>query len=133
MTRLLKAYCKKYDNHFKIDIGEKSYDEVIAIYKRQTSFHCNAGNHVELSSPLNYWTIEKEVVEKVIPTNEEKLMELKKNYSEVYQNKDLSEFYEVSGFSAGCCICRNKATKKKAYFDFTHIGNERYYYKIGDE
>lgn len=130
MTRLLKAYCKKCDNHFSIDIGDKSYDEAIAIYKRQNSFHCNAGNHVELSSPLNYWTIEKDVIEKVIPTNEELIEKLKKDYSEVYQNKDLSEFYEVTGFSAGCCICKNKRTGEKAYFDFTTIGNERYYYGI---
>ena len=130
MARLLKAYCKKCDNHFSIDMGDHTYDEVIAIYKRQTSFHCNAGNHVELSSPLNYWTIEKEVVEKVIPTDEEKLAELKKNYSEIYQNHELSTVYAVAGFSAGCCICKHKTTGEKAYFDFTTIGNERYYYKI---
>jgi hypothetical protein len=132
MTEVIKVYCKKCCENFSLITNGKTKEQIIEVLSKQKSFHCDAGNHMELSSPMNYWVL-GEIINTEVPTDKEKLNKLKSEYKEVYRNKDLETKYKVSGFSMGCCICTDKETGKKAYFDFTHIGNERYYYKIGDE
>jgi hypothetical protein len=131
MTAVIEVYCKKCNENFSLITNGKTKEEITEILKKQTSFECTAGNHVELSSPLNYWVL-GEITEKEVPTDKEKLQELKNSYSEVYTTSELQEKYKVTGFSYGTCICENKTNGKKSYFDFTRIGNERYYFKISE-
>jgi len=129
---LLKVECKKCGESFKLDIGTHTKEETIEMLKNRDTFEC-PGHHVELSSPVNYW-IFGDVVPGNAPSEKEFLKKLKAEYPEVYKNKDLEKKYTVSGFSMGCCICRDKTTGKKAYFDFENSpAGTRFYYKIGDE
>ena len=131
MTLVIGVYCKKCNENFSLITNGKTKEEITENLKKQTGFHCDAGNHVELSSPLNYWVL-GEITDKEVLSDSEKLQELKNAYTEVYTTSELQEKYKVSGFSCGSCICINKSTGKKAYFDFTRIGNERYYYKLSE-
>jgi hypothetical protein len=132
MTKVIGVYCKKCNENFSLITGEKTKEQIIDVLKKQTSFHCDAGKHVELSSPLNFWVL-GEITDKEVLSDSEKLQELKNAYPEVYTTSELQEIYNVSGFSCGSCICEHKNTGKKAYFDFTRIGDERFYFKIGGD
>lgn len=130
---LLNVECKKCGEQFKIDIKDQSIEQTKERLSRMEHFSFCPGNHIELSSPVNYLIL-KDIVPGNAPTEQEFIEKLKSEYKEVYENKELSVNYEVSGFSCGCCICRNKITGKKAYFDFKHSpAGKRFYYKIGDE
>jgi hypothetical protein len=131
MTEIIEVYCKKCNENFSLITKGKTVEQITELLQKQNGFECTAGNHVELDSPLNYWVLGK-IIDKEVPSDLEKLQYLKKSYPEVYTTSELQEKYKVSGFSMGCCICENKTTGKKAYFDFTRIGNDRFYYKLSE-
>jgi hypothetical protein len=128
---LVQVHCKKCGEDFKLDIGDKPLSEVIESFRKETGFHCDPGNHVELSSRLNYWVF-GELSEGSAPDPADQLKKLMETRKEVFSNEEFQKqiLYEVTGFSMGCCICRDKKTRETVYFDFTHIGNVRYYYRI---
>lgn len=131
MTAVIEVYCKKCNENFTLITKGKNREQIEEILQKQNGFECTAGNHVELDNPMNYWVLGK-IIDKEVPLDLEKLQDLKNSYSEVYSTSELQEKYKVSGFSFGTCICENKSNGKKAYFDFTRIGNDRFYYKLSE-
>ena len=55
---LLNVYCEKCGENFKIDIGDRTREETIDMLSKRETFEC-PGNHVESSSPVNYWRFGK--------------------------------------------------------------------------
>jgi hypothetical protein len=62
MPRTVKATCRKCGETFTLNIGENTLDEAIQLLKQKQGFECTAGHHVELGSPLDYWTIHPETL-----------------------------------------------------------------------
>lgn len=130
---LLNVTCKKCGESFKLDIGDKTKKETLESLRKQETFSFCPGNHIEISSPINYLLI-GDIVPGNAPSEKDFIENLRSQYSEIYENKEIEKNYEVSGFSFGCCICKNRSTGKKAYFDFKHSPKGvRYYYKIGED
>lgn len=128
---LLNMECKKCGTKFKLDIENYSKEEYTEKLKKMDFFSFCPGNHIELSSPINYLII-GDVESGSAPAIDDQIKELKKQYKEVFSDDEFraQKRYTVQGFSMGCCICDDKQTKERAYFDFKRIGNDRYYYRI---
>ena len=62
MTRTVNATCRKCGGTITLNIGENTLDEAIEMLKQRKGFECTAGHHVELGSPMDYWTIHPETI-----------------------------------------------------------------------
>ena len=72
---LVEAFCKKCQNKFMIDIGDSTKVEIIALLEKREGFHCDAGNHMEISSPLNYWDIDWDTIKDGASLTDEEFVE----------------------------------------------------------
>ena len=125
---LMDVNCKICGNDFKMDIGEHTMEEVIAMLKKRDSFHCNAGNHMEIGSPINHWTFGK-IHDGSAPTEEEWYDKMTAQYGKLIGTDELREKFEVTGFAFGSCMARVKATGQEICLDFIHSPKGvRYYY-----
>jgi hypothetical protein len=126
---LVKIHCSKCGEESKLDTCGKSRKEVEKwLNEVGDGFQC-FGHHVEFGSRADYWTIDWDSEEEGhAPTEEEFLAKLKSEYSEVYENQEITKFYEVVGFSYGMCSVINKATSEKKFFNFTHSPKGTRYY-----
>ena len=130
---LVEAFCKKCQNKFMIDIGDKTKEEIIALLEKQEGFHCDAGNHMEMSSPLNYWDIDWDTIKDGASlTDEEFVEELKKIYPIVLSHSDLPKIFENVGFAYGACIASiiGDPNETPIMLNFVHAprSRDRYYY-----
>jgi len=67
---MLNVECKKCGTNFKLAIGEKTLEQTKETLSKMTTFDFCPGNHVELSSPLNYLIL-KDIVKGNIQTEQE--------------------------------------------------------------
>lgn len=130
---LVEAFCKKCQNKFMIDIGDSTKEEIIALLEKQEGFHCDAGNHMEISSPLNYWDIDWDTIKDGASlTDEEFVEELKKVYPIVVHYSDFTKLFENIGFAYGSCIANviGDPNETPIMLNFIHTPKERtrYYY-----
>ena len=130
---LVEAFCKKCQNKFMIDIGDSTKEEIIALLEKQEGFHCDAGNHMEMSSPLNYWDIDWDTIKDGASlTDEEFVEELKKVYPIVVHYSDFTKLFENVGFAYGSCIANviGDPNETPIMLNFIHTPKERtrYYY-----
>lgn len=130
---LVEAFCKKCQNKFMIDIGDNTKEEIIALLEKQEGFHCDAGNHMEMSSPLNYWDIDWDTIKDGASlTDEEFVEELKKVYPIVVHYSDFTKLFENIGFAYGSCIANviGDPNETPIMLNFIHTPKERtrYYY-----
>jgi hypothetical protein len=124
---LLKVSCRKCGESSRLDTCGKSREEIEKWLKQDGGFQC-FGNHVEIGSRSDYWTIDWESeVEGHAPTEEEFLQELKSKFKEVYNTKELQDKYTIQGFSSGMCVVETENGEKKV-FDFTHSPKGTRYY-----
>jgi hypothetical protein len=125
---LMDVNCKICGNDFKMDIGDHTMEEVTAMLKKRDSFHCNAGNHMEIGSPINHWTFGK-IHDGSAPTEEEWYDKMTAQYGKLIGTDELREKFEVTGFAFGSCMAKVKATGKEICLDFIHSPKGvRYYY-----
>ena len=130
---LVEAFCKKCQNKFMIDIGDSTKEEIIALLEKQEGFHCDAGNHMEMSSPLNYWEIDWDTIKDGASlTDEEFVEEFKKTYPIVLSHSDFPKVFENVGFAYGSCIANviGDPNETPIMLNFIHTPKERtrYYY-----
>jgi hypothetical protein len=127
MIMLLKVHCKKCDVDFKMDIGEKSKDEIrVSLGKRQ-EFEC-PGHHVELNGPLNYWEL-GEVIPGEAPTEADWLADKQARGIRLYSNDEVRDLFSCDGFSMGLFCGKNKKTGESVVLDFCNSPEgHRYYY-----
>ena len=116
-----------------IDIGDSTKVEIIALLEKREGFHCDAGNHMEISSPLNYWDIDWDTIKDGASlTDEEFVEELKKVYPIVVHYSDFTKLFENIGFAYGSCIANviGDPNETPIMLNFIHTPKERtrYYY-----
>ena len=124
---LIDVNCKTFGSDFKMDIGDMTKEEAIAILKKKDSFHCNAGNHMELGSPMYHWTL-GEIHAGHAPTEEEWIAERTAHYGQLYTTDELSEKFEVTGFAMGACMAKYKQTGQEVCLEFSHSPKGVRYY-----
>lgn len=126
---LVKIYCKKCGETSKLDTCGKSREEVEKwLNESNGGFQC-FGNHVELGSRADYWTLDWNTVEEGhAPTEEEFIKDLNSKYMEVYENKEIDNFYTVKNFSFGMCVTEDKKTGEEKVFNFVHSPKGTRYY-----
>lgn len=123
---MLKGTCKGCGCTIKLDIGNKTLDEVKESLGKQDGFSC-PGHHVELNSPYpHYWNIDEwELIEGSAPTDEEVLAELKKKFVEVIDTEEMTNRHIITGFSSGYPI-----TNDGNNWNFTTApSGKRFYYR----
>ena len=127
---LVNVKCSKCGESTKIDIGDKTKEEVEKYLEMKGGFECY-GYHVEFGKRSNFWTIDWDSIQEgSSPTEEQFLIDLRNDYKEVYKNQEIGEKYKVTGFSCGMCMVQNKETGKGECFDFASSPKgERYYFK----
>ncbi len=134
MARMVKATCRKCKETFTLNISENTLDEAISLLKQAKGFECTAGHHVELGSPMDYWTIHPETVYEAEPmTHEEWLARLKTTVAKgaVWDTQELARDFEITGFTAGLCIGRDRKTREEVCFDYgASPSGKRYYWRI---
>lgn len=109
MGALIKAKCKKCGGYVHFDIGEMTVDEAKETLRGHKSWHCNAGNHMELISPIEMYEFDWEHPTENKPKTEEEFeAELKTQFSEVYSSDEFGDKYVVSSFLMGKCLCYPK-------------------------
>ena len=114
---LATVRCKKCNITFKLDIGDKSPDEVVEGWKNIDSFHCKVGCHVELSSPANYWNIIS-LGEGHAPSDEEFMERFKGR--ETWTTEEFSQQFKDIGFCAPCVTGTHIPTGRKMVLEFCH-------------
>jgi len=102
-------------------MGENTLDHAIEMLKQTNGFECTAGHHVELGSPVDYWTIHPETISEAEPMTDEVWLErLKANVANgtVWTTQELARDFEIEGFTAGICVGRDRKTREEVCFDF---------------
>jgi len=134
MARMVKATCRKCKETFTLNIGENTLDEAIEMLKQQQGFECTAGHHVELGSPMDYWTIHPETMyEAEPPTDEDWLAKLKATLANgtVWDTQELARDFEITSFSSGLCFGKDRKTTEQACFTYgASPSGKRYYWRI---
>lgn len=130
---LVTIFCKKCLKKWDADIGDLTKEEVLANLGGLASFHCDAGNHMEMSSPLNYWEIDWDTLrEGYTPSDKDFVEELKKVYPIVVHYSDFTKLFENIGFAYGSCIANviGDPNETPIMLNFIHTPKERtrYYY-----
>jgi len=126
---MLNVECKKCGTNFKLAIGEKTLEQTKETLSKMTTFDFCPGNHVELSSPLNYLIL-KDIVKGNIQTEEEWLSDMKKKGYKLISNDEIHSDYTCTGFCAGMFVGFKKDNPdKQVVLDHMRSpeGN-RYYY-----
>lgn len=128
---LVKVSCKKCGESAKLDVGDMSKGDVEALLTKQKTFNC-FGNHVELCSPINYWTIDWNETESGHALSEEEFVkQLQNSHGKVYSKCELQEEYEVIGFKYSLCVTKHKQSGETVEFDFIHSPKgARYYFQF---
>lgn len=131
---MLVGQCKKCGSTIKLDIGDKTKEEVIGSFKKRKHepFTC-PGKHVELTGAYpNFWELDEwELEEGSAPTDEGFLTKLKEEYEEVYDTHEIAKRYEITSFCMGMCMARELGTGVEAMFDFkSSPGGKRYYFRV---
>lgn len=129
---LVKATCKKCGGSGYFDIGEMTKEEFLKKFSEIETFHCYFGNHVEISSPIDYFDIGWEDTKEGTAPGEDEFVEgLKANYLEVLNTKELCSKYIIDSFYGGMCLCHRKDDEDINYptvFQFVSSPRgERYY------
>lgn len=125
---IMEVHCKTCGEDFGMDIGDMKYEEVVELLSKKDSFHCNAGHHMELGSPMRHWVLGK-IREGSSPTEEDWMKTALERHDQLYTSDELSEKFEVTGFAYGACMAKHKATGKEVCLSFTHSPKgTRYYY-----
>jgi hypothetical protein len=130
---LVSVSCQKCGETFSLDVGEATQVEVEKTMRERKGFEC-PGHHVELASPLDYWTIDWSTLrEGGAPSEEEWLADLKSRYAEVYDTQELYDTpYEITSFCYGIPCAKHKETGESVSMDFTSSPKgKRYYYILG--
>jgi len=124
---LLNVTCKKCGIKYKIDIGNKTVDQVKETLKKQDTFSC-PGNHVELSGPLDYLII-GEIGSGSALSDPEWLTQKKKEGYTLLTSDEVREKFTCTGVSMGLFCGFNKETKEKVVLDFMNSpAGVRYYF-----
>lgn len=123
---LLKVTCKKCNENFKLDVGNKTIDQVKEQLKNQSSFEC-PGHHMEISSPINYWIL-GEIIPGEIQTEKEWLTDIKNRGIKLYSHDEINDLFVCGGFSYGLFCGHNKKTGEKVVFDFMRSPEGKRYY-----
>lgn len=129
---LLIGTCSKCKTEIKLDIGDKTPEQVKKELSKWESFNC-PGKHTEVESPYpSYWNLDKwKLVEGKSPTEEDWVKDLKEKVGEIFTTKELEEKFNVKGFSMGLCAAKRKDNGKDAVFNYVHSPKgERYYFAI---
>ena len=134
MAQMVKTTCRKCNETFTLNIGENTLDEAIEMLKQTKGFECTAGHHIELGSPMDYWTIHPETIYEAQPMTDQDWLERLKATVEsgkVWDTQELARDYEISGFSAGLCIAKDRTTREEVCFDHgASPSGKRYYWRI---
>jgi len=125
---LMDVHCKTCGNDFHLDIGDMTFEETHELLEKRESFHCDAGNHMELSSPVFHWVLGK-IHEGSAPTEEEWYKTMTDRHGHLISTDELREKFEVTGFAFGACMAKVKVTGQEICLDFIHSPKgERYYH-----
>lgn len=127
---LVNIICKRCGGHGKIDIGNKSLDEIKEILKKRDAFECHLGHHFENASPFEFWEF-GDIEEGKAPTDEEWFNEMIKRYKELYTSDDLSVKFNVIGFAGGMCIAKFKKSGETVYLSYSSSPSGKRYYYVG--
>jgi hypothetical protein len=128
MMVLVSVHCKTCNNNFKLDIGSMTVEETQKLLEKRDGFHCDAGNHMELGSPMNHWVFGS-VHEGSAPTEEEWYKKMTAEYGKLMSTDELRDKFEVTGFAFGACMAKVKATGQEICLHFIHSPKgERYYH-----
>ncbi len=129
---ILKAKCKKCKGTVSFDIGEMTKGEVEEKLKANSSWHCDAGNHMEMYSPFELYEFDWEnLKEGSAETDEEFVEKLKAGYNEVYNTSEIQENYEIESFFGGMALGRRKNSDMMVMKAFSYASSpsgKRYYF-----
>jgi hypothetical protein len=124
---LLNVTCKKCGLKYRIDIGDKTIDQVKETMKKQDTFSC-PGHHIELSSPLNFLVF-GEIEDGRALSDPEWLNQKKKEGFTLMNSDEVREKYTCTGFSCGLYCGKNKKTGESVVLDFMNSpAGVRYYF-----
>jgi hypothetical protein len=125
---LIDVNCKTCGSDFKLDVGDMTVEQVTDMLRKRDGFHCDTGNHMELGSPMNHWTLGK-MCEGNAPTEEEWYEKMTAQHGKLISTSELREKFEVTGFAFGACMAKVKATGQEICLEFIHSPKGvRYYY-----
>ena len=126
---MLNVTCKKCNTSFKLDISNDTLDQTKEKLSAMDTFSFCPGNHIEISSPINYLVF-GDIVEGKIQTEKQWLKDMKKKGYKLISNDDIQKNYSCNGFSSGFFIGFKKDNPNdKLVLDFMRSpeGN-RYYF-----
>jgi len=126
---LMNVECKKCNTSFKLDIGNDTLEQTKVKLSAMDTFSFCPGNHIEISSPINYLIL-KDIIEGKIQTEEDWLKDMKKKGYKLISNDQIHTDYTCTGFSCGMFVGYKKDNpKEQLVLDFMRSpdGN-RYYY-----
>jgi hypothetical protein len=124
---LYQVNCSKCGETFWVDVGDMDpYEDENGTLDR---IPC-PGHHVELMSGHNYLSFTGEKKEGKALTDTAWLEATTASHGRLYNTKEVSEHFEITGFSYGAAFGYEKATKNKVVLDFDHSPekHERYYW-----
>lgn len=131
MSRIVTGKCKKCGGYVQFDIGDMNIEAAKDALKSQKSWHCNAGNHMELISPMDLYEFDWDNIKEHVPMTEEEFRkDLESKFKEVYSSEEFQDKYTVDSFMMGKCLCHPVDGDEDALtvFDFVHgPTNKRYY------
>lgn len=125
---LVDVECKICGETFSFDMGEKSLEEVKDVLGKRDCFQC-PGHHFENASPLAFLIFGK-IHDGKAPSDEEWYKQMCELHGKLYSSDELPVEFEVSGFSCGMCVARDKKSGNTVYLDFKPSpSGKRYYYR----
>lgn len=129
---LIKYKCKKCEKEGFFDIGNLDKLEAMAILKKQygNGFECTVGNHYEIGSIFDFYTVDWDnPIEGASMTEEQFIQGLKETFLEVYTTAQLQERYNVEGFLSGQCLVSEKENEEiqKIMLYYSSPEGKRYY------
>jgi hypothetical protein len=126
---LVDYKCKKCECIGTLDIGDLTREQVEAKMKEIKSFHCDPGNHMEISSPTNYWTIDWDTLREGSSMTEEQFVDyLKGKFDEVIHYEEVQKKYKILGFLGGVVAAMEIKTNNPCNLFYYHSPKGTRYY-----
>jgi hypothetical protein len=126
----IETHCITCGCDFNLDIGDKTPEQVQKLLEAKESFHCDAGHHFEMDSPVNHWVLGNRIETRTAPTEEQWYNQMTEKHGRLMTSDQMQAEFEVEGFAFGACMAKNRKTKQDACLEYiTSPKGERYYYE----